>query len=384
MVKTAALEDWMATDRDAGLDRRQIFRSAGLLAAGLTASGWSSSVAAASLKKVSDGPIRLLANENPYGPSQSAQQAMADSLQDGWMYATSEGRVLRKLIAAREGVAEDHVLITAGSGELLRMAGLSFGQEGEIVAAKPTFSMLVGYARNTGATVREIPLDQEMRHDLVAMESRVTSATSLVYVCNPNNPTGTLLPANQLRSFIDTVESLATVFVDEAYVDLLDESAHNAMIDKVKAGKNVILARTFSKIHGMAGLRVGYAIARPDIIKRLRPLQMSFLNVMGLRAAIASYQDESFQAYSKSKIQECLSVAHAAFEETGLAYTPSVTNFVLFDTGGSVREFARAMRQKNMLVGRSYAPYESWCRVSMGTVEQMGQFAEALKAYYKG
>lgn len=365
-----------------GVDRRNAFKSVGLLLAGLSATSLSSGGNA--LAATQSGPVRLVANENPYGPSASAQRAMARSLEDGWMYATSEGRILRQLIAEREGIGEDHILITAGSGELLKMAGLSFGQTGDIVAAKPTFSMLVAYARSTGATVHEIGLDQDMVHDLAAMESKVNANTSLVYVCNPNNPTGTLLPAAQLRSFVDTVEARATVFVDEAYVDLLDDPAHNAMIDQVKAGKNVILARTFSKIHGMAGLRVGYAIARPDIIRRLRPLQMSFLNIIGLRAAIASYQDDEFQQFSKSKIKECVAVTQSALDDAGLAYTPSVTNFVLFDTGGSVRDFARAMRQKNLLVGRSYAPYESWCRVSMGTVEQMGQFAEALSAYFRG
>ncbi len=332
----------------------------------------------------SGGPIRLLANENPYGPSKTAQEAMEAALADGWMYASGEVRVLRQLIAEQEGVPPDHIRITAGSGELLKMAALGFGRAGEIVAAKPTFSMLTAYARNTGATVHDVLLDSEMRHDLAAMEARVSSSTSLVYVCNPNNPTGTRLPTQQLRSFIETIEPRATVFVDEAYVELLPNPQSDSMIDQVKAGKNVILARTFSKIHGLAGLRIGYAIARPDLIAMLRPLQMSFLNVMGLRAAAASYQDKDFQAFSRARIQECVDVTQTAMEDIGLSYTPSVTNFVLFDTGGSVREFASAMRQKNILVGRSYAPYESWCRVSMGTVEQMATFAEALRDYYKG
>ena len=365
------------------IDRRNLFRSTGA-AVGMTAAGLalgSSSRAAASSYT---GPVRLVANENPYGPSASAQDAMVKARADGWMYATSGSRELRTLIAANEGVDPDNVLITAGSGELLKMAGLSFGLSGEIVAARPTFSMLVGYARNTGGTVHEVDLDENMVHDLATMESRVNERTSLVYVCNPNNPTGTLLNADTLRSFINTVEQRATVFVDEAYVDLLDDPHHNAMVDQVKAGKNVILARTFSKIHGMAGLRVGYAIARAGLIKRLRPFQMSFLNVMGLQAAIASYQDDDFQSYSKSKIQDCVALTQSAFESNGLPYTPSKTNFVLFDTGGSVRDFAAAMRRKNMMVGRSYAPYGSWCRVSMGTVEQMAVFAEALTDYYKG
>lgn len=332
----------------------------------------------------SDAPIRLLANENPYGPSQSAQNAMRAALADGWMYASDDVQILRNLIADEEGVPPDHILITAGSGELLRMAGLSFGQTGEIVAAKPTFAMLTAYARNTGGTVREVLLDSDMRHDLAAMEAHVNDATSLVYVCNPNNPTGTLLESDTLRSFINTVEARAAVFVDEAYVELLPDRTRDSMIDQVKDGRNVILARTFSKIHGMAGLRIGYAIARPDLIARLRPLQMSFLNVMGLRAAAASYKDREFQTFSRGRIQECVQITQSAMEDLGLPYTPSVTNFVMFDTGGSVREFAGAMRQKNLLVGRSYAPYDSWCRVSMGTVEHMAAFADALRDYYKG
>lgn len=365
------------------LQRRQLMKATGVAVAGLTVAGV---VSASRVTQAAPyaGPARLIANENPYGPSPKAQAAMADVLANGWMYAGAEARALRKLIAEKEGVDEDHILITAGSGELLRMAGLLFGQKGEIVAARPTFSMLVGYARATGGTVHEVDLDDGMVHDLSAMESRVTGETSLVYVCNPNNPTGTLLDADVLRSFIDTVEGRATVFIDEAYVDLLDDPDDNAMVDQVKAGKNVIVARTFSKIHGMAGLRIGYAIARPDLIKDLRPMQMSFLNIVGLTGAAASYQDEEFQAYSRSKIHECMDVTESVLNDLGLPYTPSFTNFVLFDTGGSVRDLGVAMRQKKLLVGRSFAPYTSWCRLSMGTVEHMEQFADALRAYYKG
>lgn len=373
----------MTQPTDTGIQRRQLMKTAGFAAAGLTTTGLVANGSAVKAAPYS-GPARLIANENPYGPSAKAQAAMADYLSNGWMYAGTEARELRKLIATKEGVGEDHILITAGSGELLRMAGLGFGQTGDIVSARPTFSMLTSYAKNTGGVVHEVDLDKDMVHDLSAMESRVSDRTSLVYVCNPNNPTGTLLDADVLRSFIETVEGRATVFVDEAYVDLLDDPAHNAMIDKVKAGKNVILARTFSKIHGMAGLRIGYAIARPDLIKRLRSLQMSFLNVLGLQAAIASYQDDEFQTFSRGKINECMDVTESVLDDLGLPYTPSVTNFVLFDTGGSVRDLGAAMRQKNLLVGRSFAPYTSWCRLSMGKVEHMAQFADALRAYFKG
>ncbi|MEQ8510559.1 MAG: histidinol-phosphate transaminase [Rhodospirillaceae bacterium] len=374
----------MKTLKNPGFDRRHLFKSVSAVIAGVAATGLRPTGVSTAYAATVNNPIRLLANENPYGPSESAQSAMAGSLADGWQYVGSDIRTLTTLIAEREGVPTDHVFVTAGSGELLKMAGLSFGLEGEIVAARPTFSMLIAYAKQIGGTVHEVDVDQSMQHDLAIMEEKVTKDTSLVYVCNPNNPTGTLLDADVLRSFINSVEPRATVFVDEAYVDLLTNYEHNTMMDQVKAGKNVILARTFSKIHGMAGLRVGYAIARPDLIQRLRPLQMSFANVMGIRAAIASYQDAEFQTFSRTKIRQCIDLTQAAFEDLGLAYTPSETNFVMFDTRGSVKDFATAMRERGLLVGRSYAPFSSWCRVSMGTVEQMAIFAEATRNYFKG
>lgn len=373
----------MAYKTNNGIQRRDLLKTAGFAAGGLAAATGLSLDQRRAQAAPYQGPIRLLANENPYGPSPKAQEAMAANLSNGWMYAGAEIRALRTLIAEQEGVEEDHIQITAGSGELLRMTGAAYAQTGEIVAARPTFSMLVSYAKTAGGTVHEVDLDETMTHDLAAMESRVTDRTSLVYVCNPNNPTGTLLNGDELRAFIDAVQGRATVFVDEAYVDLLDDRASNAMVDQIKAGKNVIVARTFSKIHGMAGLRVGYAIARPDLIKRIRSFQMSFLNILSMKAAAASYQDADFQAFSRSKIKECMGVAEAVFDDLGLPYTQSFTNFVMFDTGGSVRDLGAAMRQKNILVGRSYAPYTSWCRLSMGTVEHMAQFADALRAYYK-
>lgn len=366
------------------LDRRDIFRAsaaaAGVAVVGLGLSDKRQVRAAYD----SEWPIRLVANENPYGPSASAQDAMVDAVGDGWMYATSEVQFLRRLIAEREGVSPNNILITAGSGELLKMAGLGFGLDGGVIAARPTFPMLVDYVRSTGGVVQEVNLDGDMVHDLATMESYISDKTSLVYVCNPNNPTGTILDASTLRSFIGSVEGRVTVFIDEAYIDLLDEPRENAMVDQVIAGKNVIIARTFSKLHGMAGLRVGYAIAREDLIRRLRPLQMSFLNVMGLRAAIASYQDVVFQEFSKSRIQACVNFTQSSLESIGLPYTPSKTNFVLFDTGGSVYKFASFMRDKRIIVGQSYAPYDTWCRVSMGTVEQMAIFSEFLEEYYRG
>jgi len=327
--------------------------------------------------------IRLVSNENPYGPSESAKQAMTAAMTDGWKYAIAPLRRLQSLIAVREGVDPNQVIVTAGSGELLRMAGLAWGLNGGIVAARPTFSMLTAYAEAIGAEVDYVDLDTQMCHDLAAMDDRINAGTGLVYICNPNNPTGTMVAGTDIRAFIQGVKRRATIFVDEAYVELLESPERSGLIDMVKEGQNLILARTFSKIHGLAGLRVGYGIGRADLIERLRPFQMSFVNGMGLAAAIASYQDLGFQNYSRDKIREAMAVIYSVLDELGLRYTPSVTNFVMFDTGGSVTKFSKAMRQSGILAGRTFAPYEGWVRISMGTVEQMHYVGDYLRQYFR-
>ena len=360
------------------LSRRAVFRETAAISALATVlSGRTASAAG------EQDLLRLSANENPYGPSASAVSAMTNAMADGWMYASDSG-ALAKLIAEREGVPLDHVLITEGSAEILRLAALIYASNGsEMVAASPTFEQCPDYAEKCGGRVIAVPLDRDMKHDLAAMDARMTGKTGLVYVCNPNNPTATLLDAKALRSFVDGAASRAMVLVDEAYIDLIDDPAGNTMIDRVKAGKNVIIARTFSKIHGMAGLRVGFAIARPDIIKRMNGLRMSVPNKMGLVAAIASYQDTDFMAHSRKMIREGMSMTFKALDGIGLEHVKSQANFLMFNTGKPMREFMTAMRSRNIAVGRPFPPYDTWCRVSMGKVEQMPRFVEALQAHFK-
>jgi histidinol-phosphate aminotransferase len=359
------------------IPRRAILTGSAALAATLAAPRASGAAAA------EPGPVRLFANENPYGPAESARQAMGDALYRGWRYAGGEEGRLAELIARREGVGTDHVALAAGSSEVLRLAVIAYGRQGgRVVAARPTFSFLPRYAVRMGCDLDEVPLDSAMVHDLDAMAARVTEDTRLIYVCNPNNPTGTVLDAQRLRDFITAVSSRAPVVVDEAYVDLIGDPLRDSMVDQVRSGKPVIISRTFSKIHGLAGLRVGYAIAPPAMIRRLKAMRVTMPNVVSLAAATASYRDEAFQRFSRRKIRQCQAVVSGAFDELGVPYTPSAANFVLFDTGGSVDAFRQHMREHNMLVGRSYAPYATWCRVSMGTVEQMERFVAVAKAYF--
>lgn len=327
--------------------------------------------------------LRLIANENPYGPSPAARAAANKAVAEGWKYAMRETGALKKLIAEQAGVATRNVMVSAGSGEALRVTAMAFGQNGgRVVAATPTFAFLPSYARTLGCEVDEVPLDADMKHDLEAMVAAVRDDTRLAYVCNPNNPTGTLVDGKQLASFIDAVTPRVPVLVDEAYLDLWDDAPEHTAIASVLAGKPVIVTKTFSKLHGMAGMRVGYAIAPPELIERLEKLRVTMMNGPGIAAATASLQDSEFLAFSRARIRECLAITSGVFEELGRPFTPSRGNFIYFDTGDSPRDFMGAMRKAGILTGLSYPGYPTWARVSMGRVEDMRVFADAARAYF--
>lgn len=336
-----------------------------------------------------DGPrqsmLRLIANENPYGPSPAARAAANAAVAKGWQYAMRETGELKKLIAAHEGVASENVMVSAGSMEALRIAAMAYGQHGgRVIAAIPTFPLLQNYARGLGCEVDEIALDDTMTHDLEGMASAVRDDTRLVYLCNPNNPTGTLLAGERVAEFVDAVTPRAPVLVDEAYLDLggADFVARHSAVSAVRAGKPVIITRTFSKLHGMAGLRVGYALAPPRIIARLEDLRATSLNLPGVLAATASLEDAEFLAFSRARVRECMQITVNVLKELGRPYVPSYGNFVYFDTGGSARDFMAGMRGLGILTGTSYAPFPSWARVSMGKVEDMRAFAQAAREYF--
>jgi histidinol-phosphate aminotransferase len=362
------------------LSRRELLRISGALAAG-AAAPQAPGAAAPARPLPGAGPARLSFNENPYGPGPAARAAIVASTGDAWKYAVAEEMALRARIAAREGVAPAQVVIGAGSSEILHLAALAAGG-GELVTATPTFGLMAEEVRHAGGSVREVPLDAELRFDLAALRAAVTPATRLVYVCNPNNPTGTRVDGAALRAFIAGLPPAVTVVVDEAYLELASDMAEHSALASVKAGANVIVARTFSKLHGLAGLRVGYALARPDLAERLGKLKSSSVNGLGLAAATASYEDTAFQDGSRRRLAEGLAITVEAVRSLGLRQAVSHANFAFFDTGAPLASFMSAMRERGYSVGRPFPPYDTWCRVSVGTVEQMRGFAAALRAHY--
>ncbi len=327
-----------------------------------------------------NSPIRMMFNENPYGPSQVARKAMIKAFNEGNLYSRDAYNTLRKIFAEQVGVTTDHVIITSGSTEVLNVAGLVYGlNNGEIITPHPTYGRLYRYAERIGAKVHKIPLDENVHFDLDGIRKAMNKNVKLVYLCNPNNPTTTITPKDKLRELCEELSKNTCVMVDEAYFDYVTDPQYSTMIDMVKDGHNVIVTRTASKIHGLAGLRVGFGIADPQTINNLQRHLTGTTNIIGLRAAIASFQDKEFQDFSRQKNLESREIVYKALEKAGRKYLQSHTNFIFFHTGRPIREFQKAMEQHGIIVGRPFPPYDDWCRLSMAKPEEMELFASAFE-----
>ena len=328
-----------------------------------------------------DKPVRLTSNENPYGFSPKAKQAILESVELGNQYAHREKVAeLEKMIADREGLKSENVILGSGSGEVLCMTGAAYGwQDGEMVTPDLTFPMLFRYAENFGAKVNKVPLNEKYEHDLNEMERKVSPKTSLAYVCNPNNPTGTYLPKKQVKDFCETVSKNTTVFVDEAYLEYTDEFPKNSMTELIKKDKNIIVSRTFSKIYGMAGMRIGYGLAKKEIADKLKRFRMTWFNSLGINAAIGSYKDTDFIKMSREKNAEVRRMLYKEFTERKMPYAESNGNFIWVNVGKQNRNLSEKMRKVNLIVRNAPSPREDWARITIGTAEQMKIFVNVLQ-----
>ena len=363
------------------INRRNWLRTAGL-SSGLVLMGGLDTIASEiSIRKVASGsPLKLNANENPYSPSKNIQKILTENFDMTCRYPF---RVLRDLvlaIAEKEGVDKDHVVITGGSTEGLKAAGLLYGmQNREIIAADPTFQALLRYAETFGAKVHRVPVNDRMEHDLDAMAAKINSNTGLIFLCNPNNPTGTILDRNKLKDFCSAHEQQAMIFSDEAYYDFITEPDYPSMVELVKQGKNIIVSKTFSKVYGLAGLRVGYLIAKPEIARKLKSAVMANTNVLAIAAAQESLKDEEFYKFSIAKNMEAKNMIYDTLNELDLPFIKSHTNFVFFKSGRPISDLIESMMQENVMIGRPFPPMNHWARISTGTMVEMTQFSEALK-----
>ncbi len=328
-------------------------------------------------------PVRLTSNENPFAPSLQTKEAMKNAMDISFRYPVRHYKVLLEKLAAKHGVSSDHILLTSGSNEGLRVVGLTYGLHGgEIIAGLPTYRALLSYAEEIGAYINQVPLDKDLKYDLEEIEKRINTNTKLIFLCNPNNPTGTLLEGDKVKAFCAAACKRTMVFSDEAYYDYVTDKTYPSMVHLVKEGWNVIVSRTFSKVYGLAGVRVGYLIARPDIIQRLKPKVMSYVNMMGVYGAAAALDDQEFYEYSLKMNAKARQHIYGVCEDLGLEYVPSHTNFVFYKTGRDIRTFANQMQERNVLVGRPFPPLDEWCRVSTSTMEDMQAWEVAMRKVF--
>jgi histidinol-phosphate aminotransferase len=367
--------------RRMSVNRRELLGFSALLLAGphraLQAAGLAPAAQAAQAQ-----PLLLRWNENPCGPSPLARLAVSHAIAAGCRYPSDEEmQGLTNALAHKEGVGSDHIVTGTGSGELLCALGLLAARdEGEIVAAEPTYAELTAYAQGRGAQLKLVPVDGELRHDLPAMQAALSARTRAVYICNPNNPTGTALPAVAIRDFIAALPAGVTAIVDEAYMDFVTADGVGSVADLVGGGSRVVILRTFSKIHGMAGLRCGYAITRPDIADELAAARMTTPSIFAVRAARASLGDHEFLRQCRARIIASRTRILTELRRLNLRYAEPQGNFVFFDTGMPLERFTAVMLARNILVGRLFPPYQSWCRITVGTEPETKAFLSALRA----
>jgi histidinol-phosphate aminotransferase len=329
-----------------------------------------------------DLKARLFANENPFGPSDKAKKAIMDALPTSYQYPFMFLKDLTQKIADHEGVKQENILMAAGSSPLLMAAAMYFSKAGSnVVSGYPTYEDLPSKAVRFHDQWVKVPLTADYGLDLDAMEKSIDSNTGLVYICNPNNPTGTVLDAQKLKSFCEKVSGRVPIFIDEAYIDYLDDPAGMTMISGIKAGQNIIVARTFSKVYGFAGLRVGYIVAQPDMIKKLSDYTVGSLSISAtsLQGAIATYQDSDYMQGVVKKTVASKNYLYDVLKKEGYSYVPSVANFVIFPIKMDGKQFTDEMMKRGVGVRHWTINSKEYCRISIGRMDEMEAFAAAFK-----
>lgn len=325
---------------------------------------------------------RLFANENPFGPSDKAKQAIKDCLETCYQYPMQSGEQLEKMMLEKEGVSREMLMAGGGSSPLLHAIALYAARDGgNVISGDPSYEDVPNFMQQLGATWKKIPLTANYHLDLEAMEKAVDSQTKLVYICNPNNPTGTALDTAKLKDFCERVSKKTLVFVDEAYIDYMGNPKDFTMLDAVHKGQNVIVARTLSKLHGFAGLRFGYIMAKPDLLKKIEPYSTWFYTISApaAHAAIASLNDEAYLKSALQKTNASKEYLYTQLKGEGYQYIPSKTNFVMFPLKMDGKRFTDEMMKRGVGLRDWKLNGKDWCRISIGRMDEMEAFATAFK-----
>ncbi len=337
---------------------------------------------AAAVRPLRGGPVRLSANENPLGLSPLARRAILEDLGEGNRYPRQARLDLLDALAAKHGVTPDQIQLGTGSTEILQMAVQQTPPEAAIVIAEPTFEDVAKYATASGRRLVAVPLRADGAHDLERMRAAAGSGPAMVFVCNPNNPTGTLTPCDEVEAWIAAADERVTFVVDEAYFEFTEDPRYRSAAPLIASRPNLLVARTFSKIHAMAGLRLGYALAQPATIQRLRLFSCgNNANELALVAGRVSLGDAEFHERTLASNRAARTILVGALDSLGLTYLPSHTNFVMHRIRGELTDYIARMREAGFQVGRPFPPMLDHSRVSLGLPSEMEAFVQALRGF---
>ena len=372
------------------MDRRG-FVTAGM-AAGLAGVSGGGSALAAVLertpgwrvgKTLPDGTIRLSSNENPLGLSQKAREALIEAIVDANRYPRNyEGPLLEEL-ARYLGVKTENLTLGFGSTEILQVSVQAFqGPNTPLIIAQPTFEDVTDYQDTMPFEVEAIPLTRDLQHDVGRMREAAMRRPSVVYFCNPNNPTGTITPSRDIDAWIADAPETTTFLMDEAYLEYVTDDAYWPALKWIEEKPNVIVIRTFSKIFAMAGLRLGYAVSHPTTAARLfeHTVQNS-PNVLAAAAGIASLKDDEIVERAIAVNEESKAIVHQTCDELGLDYLPTNANFIMHRINGDLGEYRDRMAATGLLVGRDFPPMLEYNRLSFGLPDEMDRWADTIKDF---
>jgi histidinol-phosphate aminotransferase len=327
-----------------------------------------------------DQVIKLASNENPYGSSPAVKDAIQAELSNLSLYPDGSAVELTKALARHTGVQENQIIFGCGSDEIIALITRAFLLPGdENIMADQTFSVYKSNADIEGAVSVEVPL-VDGTHDLSAMLSHVNDKTKIIWVCNPNNPTGTIVSEEELTAFLDRVPGHVMVVLDEAYFEYVTDSSYPNSIPLLSRYSNLVVLRTFSKIYGIASLRVGYGIAQPEVIRLINQVREPFnTSRIGQAAAIAALGDQTFVKECRAKNAAGIEYLQKEFKRLGLAALPAHGNFILVDAGRPSKEVFQSLLHKGVIVRAGFEKYPTCIRVTVGSQSQNEIFISTLE-----
>lgn len=332
---------------------------------------------------------RLGANENPWGLSDKTKEAVVNSLSEANRYGMKIIKDLTNIIAEKEklpippeedgwmGATKSYIKLGCGSSEFLSAAIMHFGQKGTIMVGDPCYIS----GNDEKVPMEKVKLTADYQYDLDAMAAKADPAKhSLIYICNPNNPTGNILPADKLRAFIDKVADKIPVLIDEAYIDYAKDPIADCMVDKIREGKNVIILRTMSKLYAFAGMRLGYALGKPELLNPIGKYTMNGfgLSVPTIMAAMTALKDTEYSKVILSNTAKSKDYLLDFLKTSGYTTIPSYANFVLFPVKMKGMVLTSKMREDGVMVRNWFFDAQHWCRVSIGTMDEMKAFTESF------